>query len=98
MENYGIVATGTTQTEAISAYKKLLAQNGVKDAQDVKKTQITVTDIRIVTVESESTIYFTASDRTLYKARIANDESLLLIQASDIVNVLILRQEQTESV
>ncbi len=97
VENYGIVATGQTQTEAISAYKKLLTKNGVEAAGEYAEACIEVTDVRIVTLEGESVVYLTAADRTLYKAPVARDESLLLIAPGDTLD-LTYSETDTENI
>ena len=89
VENYGIVATGQTQSEAMNAYKKLLVQNGLTEGgtQTESETDVEVEDIRIITADGSSVIYITASDRTLYKARIADDETLLMIRPDDHIRI-----------
>ena len=88
VENYSIVATGTTQSDAMSAYKNLLLQNDLMEDTDASKTaDITVENVRIATVADVATVYITAEDGTVYKGFIASDESLVLIRIGDKISV-----------
>lgn len=96
VENYSIVATGSTQTEAKEAYLKLLQQEGILKPEDTPEppapdnllsAEITVSNIRLVTVSGESWVYLTAEDGTLYKRSVAADESVLLIGVGDKITV-----------
>lgn len=82
VENYRIVATGTTQTEAMSEYKKLLNQNGVTSGGD-DSTDITVSEI----VYSSGTVYLKTDAGTVYKGYLSTDESLILINVGDVIKV-----------
>ena len=96
VENYGIVATGTTQADAIIAYRKTLARNGVggTDEPDVFPTaEITVDNVRIVEMENPAVVYITAEDGTVYKSSLNEDESLILVRTGDKMTV---RYEETE--
>ena len=96
VENYGIVATGTTQADAIIAYRKTLARNGVggTDEPDVFPTaEITVDNVRIVEMENLAVVYITAEDGTVYKSSLNEDESLILVRTGDKMTG---RYEETE--
>lgn len=88
VENYGIVATGETQTEAIAAYKKLLRTNQVdlNGIEEVTKS-VTVEDVRVITVENVPTVYITDTDGNVYKGYLKSDESLILIRPGDRLRV-----------
>ena len=87
VENYSIVATGATQTEAMSAYKKLLRQNDVDiGATDLAAT-VTVDDVRIAMVADVATVYITANDGTVFKGYLEADEALVLIRKGDTLNI-----------
>lgn len=93
VENYSIVATGATQKEAKQAYIQLLKQEGVinseaspEDSKQLTAT-ITVKDIRIITVSSQSVIYLSGSDGNLYKQTLSADEALMLVQVGDALKV-----------
>ena len=100
VENYSIVATGTTQTEAKEAYIKLLVEEGIIDdseltpddlvtepPQDIKEVSVTVSDIRLITVNGESVMYITYENGILYKKTISEDETLLLVKMGDKLDV-----------
>lgn len=89
VENYSIVATGTTQTEAMSAYKKQLGQSGIDigGGGESKSADITVENIRIAMVANVSTVYITATDGVVYKGYLEADESLILIRTGDALRI-----------
>ena len=87
VENYSIVATGTTQAAVMTSYKKLLQQNSIGITnQDSQKT-ITVEDVRIALVSDVSTVYVTDTDGNVYKGYLEADESLILIRKGDSIDV-----------
>lgn len=96
VENYGIVATGETQHEAMKAYRKLLSQNGI-NANDSPESDnqpmecIGVDDVQTATVGGETYIYIISGEKTgeraLYKSPISDDETLLLIRPHDNIEV-----------
>ncbi len=88
VENYGIVATGATQAEVITAYKKLLKANGEDVVSDDLKTEkITVSDVRLVTLDGAPIIYITDENGNVYKGVLSADESLILIRVGDSITV-----------
>ena len=96
VENYSIVATGSTQQEAKQAYIELLKEEGIisgdittKPDQNVesKKATITVDNIRIATVNGESVVYINGSDGMLYKNALASDETMMLIKIGDKLDI-----------
>ena len=95
VENYSIVATGTNQTEAKEAYVKLLLENGIlkeeeaplPDENSVIEKDVTVSEIRTVTLDGTSVLYITDADGVLYKQSVSADESVMLIKVGDIVTV-----------
>ncbi len=86
VENYSIVATGSTQTEAMNSYKKLLKQNDLTTDSD-KEITITVKDVRIAVVADVTTVYITAEGGDVYKGYLEADESLILVQKGDSIAV-----------
>ena len=86
VENYSMVATGTNQTEAMSAYKKLLRQNDIGIGEDAS-TEITVKDIEIVMVSDVATVYLKADDGNVYKGYLEADEALILVEVGDKLKV-----------
>lgn len=100
VENYSIVATGTSQTEAKEAYVKRLIEEEIIDeselspeeitppvVENTEKADITVSDIRILTTLGESVMYITDENGVLYKKTVSEDETLLLIKTGDKLSV-----------
>lgn len=88
VENYGIVATGETQTEAITAYKKLLRTNRVDlNGTDEVTKEIAVEEVRVIMLEDLPTVYITDTDGNVYKGYLKSDESLILIRSGDRLRV-----------
>ena len=89
VENYSIVATGTTQTEAMNAYKLLLRQNDVDvgDAETDKSADITVENVRVVEISGVATVYITADSGDVYKGYLSTDEALILVRSGDKLTV-----------
>ena len=97
VENYSIVATGTTQADAKQAYIKLLTQEGIiteeeapsvtPPAVETKSVAITVEEIRLVTVDGNTVMYLTGNDGKLYKQSVSADEGLLLVKKADALTI-----------
>ena len=92
VENYTIVATGETQTDAKRAYVKLLEQKGLLDSEsssedEATNAEVTVEAVRLATVGGETVVYITADDGVVYKSSLADDESLILIRTGDVIEV-----------
>jgi len=93
VSNYSVVATGTTQAEAMSAYKKLLQQSGDGISSATVESEITVENVRVVTVADVATVYITATDGDVYKGYLEADESLILIRVGDKLKVKYVKSE-----
>jgi len=97
VENYSIVATGTTQAEAKQAYIDLLRSEGIiKENVEVepvtpqvetKQTTITVKKVTIATVDGNSVVYINGDDGNIYKKALSADETLLLIKEGDKIDI-----------
>lgn len=96
VENYAIVATGSTQTEAKEEYLKLLKQNNIIDNlpnkdethnPNVAEANIKIADIKVYTVGGESVFYITSSDGQIYSQKLCNEQRLLIIKVDDHINV-----------
>lgn len=91
VENYSIVATGATQDEVMAEYRTLLVQNGVIEPpeeeippeKEPQNVTVSVTDVRIVTLDGSSVLYITGEDGSVYKGSLKEDETLILIQKGD---------------
>ena len=87
VENYSIVATGATQTDAMSAYKKLLRQSDIEIGDPEQSIEITVEDIRIAMVSNVATVYITSTEGEVYKGYLEADEALILIRKGDKIKL-----------
>ncbi len=87
VENYSIVATGSTQTDAMSAYKKLLRQSDIDIGDEESTVEITVENVRIAMVSDVATVYITAANGDVYKGYLEADESLILIRNGDLIHI-----------
>ena len=97
VENYSIVATGTTQSEAKQKYIELLKEEGIIEEDEVKeepavpdstqKASITVTNVRMAIVDGETVVYINADDGNLYKQSLSKDETLMLVSIGDKLDV-----------
>ena len=87
VENYSIVATGATQTEAMNAYTKLLRQSNIDIGTGSLSVSITVEDIRILPVSGVTTVYITATDGNVYKGYLEADERLILVRTGDTLTI-----------
>ena len=87
VENYSIVATGTTQAAVMSSYKKLLQQHNIGIGDRNETAEITVENVRIAMVSDVSTVYVTAIDGKVYKGYLEADEKLILIRIGDVLSI-----------
>lgn len=96
VENYAIVATGSTQTEAKEEYLKLLKQNGIIDKipekeepqnPNVADAAVEIADIQVYTVGGESVFYVTDVSGQIYKQRLCDEERLIILKKGDKLNV-----------
>ena len=92
VETHNIVATGVSQQAAKEAYMELLLDRDVisEDEKPVVETQsadITVTDVRLATLNGNTVVYITAEDGIVYKGMLSDDESLILVTAGQKLTV-----------
>ena len=87
VENYSIVATGATQSEAMSAYKKLLQQSNITTGEEDEEALITVENVRIAMVANVATVYITDVEGKVYKGYLEADEALILVRVGDKLRV-----------
>ena len=91
VEKYNIVVTGTTQKEALQAYKKLLRENGVMEAEsqrdEILSKRITIAQIRFLTVEGDTYAYLTSMEGEVFRQLFSEQEELILLQEGDVITV-----------
>lgn len=85
VEHYSIVATGNNQAEAMTAYKKLLAENGIIGKGELAETKadVGIMEIEKLVIDGNSWYYFLGGDGNYYRISIANDASALFIRKGD---------------
>ena len=107
VENYSIVATGSTQEEAKKAYIDLLKKEGIitgdvatqpNDTVETETVNVNVTEVRIATVGGESVVYINADNGNLYKKILSADEALMLIEKGDKLTIVCSDSEQNERI
>ena len=96
VENYGLVATGSTQEEAKKAYLELLMQEGVIEDEFPKEeteanppatSYFRVKTRELITHNGQTWIYLTDGEDHFYKKNLSEDERLLFVQVGDIVKI-----------
>ncbi len=99
VQKYNIVATGSTQKEALAEYRRLLKENGVISSEqlateNVPSKKITIADIQFVTTGGETYVYIKDTNKGVYKQSFAENESLILLNIGDIITVYYEEDEQ----
>ncbi len=108
VENYSIVATGSTQAEAKQAYIDLLLAEGIIKEDDnkdnasnvptAKETTIVVEKITIAAVGGNSVVYINGDDGNIYKKGLSEDETLLLIKETNSIKISYFDIEGSEKI
>lgn len=94
VENYSIVATGTTQAETMSNYRKLLAQNGISsDTSGTQEKTIVIEEVRLATINGVTYLYLVAEDGNVYRGDLGQSEDLILLRAGDSIKLHCLETE-----
>ncbi len=99
VQKYNIVATGSTQKEALTEYRRLLKENGVIGSEqltmdDMPSKKITIADIQFVTTGGESIVYIKDTNKGVYKQNFAENERLILLNEGDIITVYYEESEE----
>ena len=92
VQKYNIVATGSTQKEALAEYRRLLKDNGIIGSdqlatENIPSKKITILDITFVTTDGETIVYIKDTENGVYKQNFAENESLILLNEGDIFTV-----------
>lgn len=92
VEKYSLVATGTTQTEAKTAYRQLLVREGLSTeppAPEVPthEATFTVREVLLPVLDGSTVVYLRGEDGCVYRGKLADDETLILIEAGDAITV-----------
>lgn len=97
VEKYNIVATGNTQKEALSAYRKLMAENGLGasvEEDEAKSRKITIADIQYIGLNGSTFVYIKDTNGGVYKQSFEENESLILLSVEDRITVYYEEGEQ----
>ena len=95
VENVSIVATGSTQSEAMVAYKELLVQKGIVSEklpeeipeEEKLKAEFKIEAIRDVVIDGNTYFYITGDDGYTYKCNVGDFESVILLSVGDTMAV-----------
>lgn len=92
VQKYNIVATGSTQKEVLSEYKRLLKDNGIisKDqfaTENMPSKEITIADILFILSDGETVVYIKDTAGGVYKQNFSENENLILLNVGDVITV-----------
>ena len=100
VEQYNLVATGETQSAAISAYIKLLSESGVdtsgtgNNSEDV--IEITVSDVQVRILSGVTYYYLTAEDGKVYRVEFnESNEGIFFAKEGTALKVSANENEKT---
>ncbi|MBQ3571814.1 MAG: hypothetical protein IJA15_03185, partial [Clostridia bacterium] len=101
VEQFGVVATGTDQQQAMSAYKKLLVEKGIIDSSSAVDNlkEINVLSVKQTVIDGNTVFFYEVNDggnTVYYKLSIADDERALFITAGD--TILVNATESTQGI
>ncbi len=102
VKKYSIVATGTTQKDTLSTYRKLIRENKVdvsienQNLDDIyEKAELLVKEINYIETEDGTMVYIRDTQGNVYKQLFSNDETLIFIQANDNLKIYFETDEKT---
>ena len=91
VERYNLVATGTTQSDAMEKYVELLAKNGVSGAETAKSTKtFVVGEVFTAQIGGNTYYYFKpegAETDEYYRISAADDESAIFVKVGQTITV-----------
>lgn len=101
VEQFGVVATGTDQQQAMNAYKKLLVEKGLIDSSSAADNlkEINVLSVKQTVIDGNTVFFYEVNDggnTVYYKLSIADDERALFITAGD--TILVNATESTQGI
>lgn len=89
VEQYNIVTTAATQAECIKKYKAALGLENKVNTEEPQEAEITIADVKYIDIDGNTYIYLIDTEENIYKAKAAENESMLLLKAGDKVNLTI---------
>lgn len=88
VEQYNLVTTAPTQAECIAKYKELLGIDApVADGNEGTAVTVTIASIHHIVIDGDTYIYLADAEGKLYKAKAADHEEMLLLNAGDTVEL-----------
>ncbi len=97
VERYNIVVTATTQREAITKYRAALSEAGLGDpnmtVDDPNSVNITIKDVKYVTVDGNSWVYLVDSQDVIYKMLVSQDETIVRVNVGDKIEVSFVEED-----
>ncbi len=97
VEQYNLVATATTQKECIAKYKALLGINeATAPREEIKEITVTVASVKYIDIDGNTYIYVIDTKDNIYKAKAAENENMLLLEAGDKVTLSVADTVITE--
>lgn len=95
VEQYNIVATGTSQEAVFAAYKKKLASEGdSKDAvEEIQEKTITISDVQFITIDGETMVYLKDGLGHVYKQAFSDNEELIKLSVGDSIHIKYISAE-----
>jgi hypothetical protein len=99
VEHPSIVATATSQSEAMKAYKGLLRENGIIDNTQIPDntlptSQFIIEDIKTYTIDGNTVFYFVDADGYYYKGLLRDFEDMIFYAVGDQIEI---RYSETEN-
>lgn len=100
VEQYNLVATGETQASAISAYIKLISENGVEtpdlpnDTENM--TEITVSDVQVRTLSGVTYYYLTDENGKVWRVEFSEaNEAIFFVKEGSKMKISATLNEKT---
>lgn len=93
VEQYNVVATGTSQSEVFANYREKMKKEGVDTKENAsgeeedKSDTFVIADIQYIVTDGETTVYLKSETGTVYKQLFADNEQLITLNRGDTVTV-----------
>lgn len=102
VEQYNIVGTGSTSTEALKAYRNALKNNNidVDDAvvEETETVDIVVEKVVYGVIEGETYVYLIGDNGQAYKTKLSEQEGIVLVLDGDEVTVTCQKTPEADQV
>lgn len=88
VEQYNIVTTAATQAECLAKYKSMLGISEIQSpAVETEKVTVTIASVKYIDVDGNTYIYLIDTENNIFKAKAAEHENMLLLEAGDTVEL-----------